>query len=136
MKNAAGYEHMELRRMSALTRNLLKGIDYEKAAKKREENYEILAGLLGSDSVFNRVIPKAPFVYPYFHVNGSELRKRLAEHKIFVPVYWKNVMETCDRDSLEYHWAADILPLPCDQRYGPEEMEYMAAVVKECEVIK
>ena len=136
LKNAAGYEHMEIRRMSALTRNLLKGIDYEKAAKKREENYEILAGLLGSDSVFNRVIPKAPFVYPYFHVNGSELRKRLAEHKIFVPVYWKNVMETCDRDSLEYHWAADILPLPCDQRYGPEEMEYMAAVVKECEVIK
>ena len=39
-------------------------------------------------------------------------------------------METCDRDSLEYHWAADILPLPCDQRYGPEEMEYMAAVDK------
>lgn len=136
LKNAAGYEHMEIRRMSALTRNLLKGIDYEKAAQKREENYEILAGLLGSDSVFNRVIPKAPFVYPYFHVNGPELRKRLAEHKIFVPVYWKNVMETCGRDSLEYHWAADILPLPCDQRYGPEEMEYMATVVKECEEIK
>ena len=136
LKNAAGYEHMEIRRMSALTRNLLKGIDYEKAAQKREENYEILAGLLGSDIVFNRVNTKAPFVYPYFHVNGPELRKRLAEHKIFVPVYWKNVMETCDRDSLEYHWAADILPLPCDQRYGPEEMEYMAAVVKECEEIK
>ena len=136
LKNATGYEHMEIRRMSALTRNLLKGIDYEKAAQKREENYEILAGLLGSDSVFNRVIPKAPFVYPYFHVNGPELRKRLAEHKIFVPVYWKNVMETCGRDSLEYHWAADILPLPCDQRYGPEEMEYMATVVKECEEIK
>ena len=136
LKNAAGYEHMEIRRMSALTRNLLKGIDYEKAARKREENYEILAGLLGSDSVFNRVIPQAPFVYPYFHVNGPELRKRLAEHKIFVPVYWKNVMETCGRDSMEYHWAADILPLPCDQRYGPEEMEYMATVVKECEEIK
>ena len=89
--------------------------------------------LLPSESVFNQVIPEGPFAYPYFHVNGMELRRRLAAKKIFVPTYWKNIIENCEKNSLEYIWAADVLPLPCDQRYGAEDMKYMAAVVRECE---
>lgn len=27
---------------------------------------------------------------------------------------------------MEYDWAANVLPLPCDQRYGAEEMQYIA----------
>ena len=61
---------------------------------------------------------------------------REAAKKIFVPTYWKNILESCERDSLEYIWAADILPLPCDQRYGAEDMKYMAAVVRECEELE
>ena len=57
----------------------------------------------------------------------------LAEHKIFVPTYWKNILEECTESSLEYQWAADELPLPCDQRYGKEEMQYMAERIKEWE---
>jgi hypothetical protein len=28
-------------------------------------------------------------------------------------------------DSIEYKYAANILPLPCDQRYAIEDMEYL-----------
>ena len=133
LDNAAGYEGMEIRKMSRLTRNLLRAIDYEKGKKQREENYALLAELLPSDSVFNRVIPEGPFAYPYYHKNGMELRRWLAGHKIFVPTYWKNILEQCSEDSLEYQWAADILPLPCDQRYGEEEMRYIAARIREWE---
>ena len=73
------------------------------------------------------------FVYPYYHKEGLKLRRWLAEHKIFVPTYWKNILEDCTEDSLEYQWAADVLPLPCDQRYGKEEMQYMAERIKEWE---
>ena len=133
LANAAKYDGMELRQMSGLTQNLLKAVDYNSSKEKREKNYRILKELLPSESVFNQVIPEGPFAYPYFHVNGMELRRRLAAKKIFVPTYWKNIIENCEKNSLEYTWAADILPLPCDQRYGAEDMKYMAAVVRECE---
>ena len=119
--------------MSRLTCNFLRAIDYEKGKKQREENYALLSELLPSETVFNRVIPEGPFAYPYYHENGMELRRWLAGHKIFVPTYWKNIIENSETKSLEYTWAANILPLPCDQRYSVEDMKYMASVVRECE---
>lgn len=133
LQNAASYDRMEIRRMSRLTENLLGAIDYEAGKNRREENYSILSEELPSESVFVRVTPEGPFVYPYHHKDGLNLRRRLAEHRIFVPTYWKNILEECDKNSLEYKWAAEILPLPCDQRYGKEEMKYMAALIREWE---
>lgn len=133
LANAHGYDGMEIRRMSRLTENLLKGIDYNKSKIQRENNYSLLKTLLPSDSVFNRITPEGPFAYPYYCKGGIELRRWLAEHKIFVPTYWKNITEEFDKNSLEYQWAANILPLPCDQRYGEEEMKYMAAMIREWE---
>ena len=61
------------------------------------------------------------------------IRRYIAEKKVFVPTYWKNIIENSETKSLEYTWAANILPLPCDQRYSVEDMKYMASVVRECE---
>ena len=133
LQNAAQYECMEIRLMSRLTQNLLRGIDYKAGKKKRENNYRVLKEELNSDNIFTEVTPEGPFVYPYYHEKGQELRKWLATRKIFVPTYWRNVMQEQKPDSLEYRWASDILPLPCDQRYGSEEMRYIAASVKEWE---
>ena len=133
LENAAKYDGMELRQMSKLTQNLLKAVDYDRAKKKREENYRILGELLPSESIFNQTVPEGPFAYPYFHADGMKLRRYLAEKKIFVPTYWKNIIENSETKSLEYTWAANILPLPCDQRYSVDDMKYMASVVRECE---
>jgi len=133
LENAAKYDGMELRQMSKLTQNLLKAVDYDRAKKKREENYRILGELLPSESIFNQTVPEGPFAYPYFHADGMKLRRYVAEKKIFVPTYWKNIIENSETKSLEYTWAANILPLPCDQRYSVEDMKYMASVVRECE---
>ena len=37
---------------------------------------------------------------------------------------------------MEYDWAANVLPLPCDQRYGEEEMRYIADSIREWEETK
>ena len=42
-------------------------------------------------------------------------------------------LEEFDRDTMEYDWAANVLPLPCDQRYGTEEMQYIADSIREWE---
>lgn len=133
LQNASTYSDMEIRRMSRLTQNLLQGIDYEKGKNQRESNYKLLKSILLSEHVFNRILPEGPFTYPYYCENGLELRKWLSGHKVFVPTYWKNILENFPEDSKEYRWAANILPLPCDQRYGKEEMEYMASLVREWE---
>ncbi len=117
--------------MSALTRDLLKGIDYGYVATARTKNYRRLEALLGELNGRSFSEPCAPFCYPFYVKNGTEIRKRLAEHKIYVPTYWKNVFEEMDEDSAEYDLAANILPLPCDQRYGSSDMETVAERVRE-----
>ena len=129
LDNASTYHHMNIRRMSRLTENLLCAIDYTNVKERRESNYHILKELLPSDHPFTTVVPAGPFAYPYYHPEGIRLRKLLAAEKIFVPTNWSNVLHDMPQDSMEYQWAANILPLPCDQRYGKEEMQYLADTV-------
>ncbi|MBQ6401038.1 MAG: hypothetical protein IJI20_01990 [Firmicutes bacterium] len=128
---AEGFEHTPVRRMSALTENLLRAIDDEEVIRKRRENYLTLQELLPSDNPFTKRMPTAPFAYPYAHENGVELRRALAAQKIYVPTNWSVLLKTCPEDSLEYRWSADILPLPVDQRYGADDMKRIAEAIRE-----
>ena len=133
LDNAANYHEMEIRRMSRLTGNLLRTMDYSGIKARREQNYRLLSQLLPSRNAFIGEVPEGPFAYPYYHKNGLELRRWLAGRKIFVPTNWRNILEEFDRDTMEYDWAANVLPLPCDQRYGAEEMQYIADSIREWE---
>ena len=133
LDNAANYHEMEIRRMSRLTGNLLRTMDYSGIKARREQNYRLLSQLLPSRNAFTGEVPEGPFAYPYYHKNGLELRRWLAGRKIFVPTNWRNILEEFDRDTMEYDWAANVLPLPCDQRYGAEEMQYIADSIREWE---
>lgn len=127
LKNADTFHQEPPKRMSPLTHNLLRGIDYEAAKAKRNANYDRLNELLGAASkkVFSRT--DGPLCYPFYASgNGASLRKALAAEKIFVPTYWSNVVRDLPVDSLEHDFAANILALPCDQRYTPDDMMYLA----------
>ena len=117
-------------KMSLLTENILRGIDYENIRQRRLENYRILQKVLPSDNPFTKKEPVGPFAYPFYHEDGIRLRKALAEESIFVPTNWSYLLNTMDRNSLEYQWSANILPLPVDQRYGEEEMLHVAEIIK------
>lgn len=79
---------------------------------------------------FIRKIPEGPFAYPYYSPKGIQLRKELAKYKIFIPTNWGNVLKSLPNTRREYDWAANILPLPCDQRYGMEEMNFMIKTIE------
>lgn len=115
--------------MSRLTQNLLRGIDYSGSAQRRKENYRTLSSFLDASNPLPFREPSVPLCYPYYTPNGLEIRKKLAEKKIYVPVNWKNVVNEMPKDSTEYRYAANILPLPCDQRYTTSDMERVAAAV-------
>ncbi len=128
---ADSFHDADIRTMSALTANLLKAIDYDEIIRKRHENYLVLKELLPSDNPFTRITPEAPFAYPWHCPDGVALRKKLAARKIFVPTNWSYLLTAFPEGTHEHDWSADILPLPVDQRYGPEEMRYMAQVIRE-----
>lgn len=132
LKNAHSLDDEPAKKMSLLTENLLRSIDYSAAKAAREANYSKLDALLGSGNCLPLHMPEGPFTYPFYHKDGIALRKKLAQNQIFVPTYWSNVIADMPDDSLEYDYAANILPLPCDQRYCPEDMAYLADTLKHC----
>lgn len=121
-----------MKRMSKLTDNLLHGIDYELVKRKRTENFTTLHTYLGAMNRLKLSIPEGAFMYPLWMEHGAEVRKHLQARKIFIPTLWPDVFSLCGKEELEYRLAQDILPLPVDQRYGPEEMRYMVSALLEC----
>lgn len=128
--NDHSFVDLPLRYMSALTHNILGAIDYEMVIKKRNENYTVLEKALGNKNKLNLIAPNAPYAYPFYCENGMELKRRLAERKIFVATLWPNVFAF--EKSLEKDYAENILPLPCDQRYGKAEMNYLVEEILKC----
>ena len=65
-------------------------------------------------------------------INGAqEIRAELIEKKIYIPCLWPNVVNDSPVDSQAYVFASQILPLPLDQRYGTEEMEFLCSRILE-----
>lgn len=128
--NNSFFRNEPIKQMSRLTENILHGIDYDYIEKRRTENFAYLNERFAK---INRIKVKnvqGAFMYPLVVSNAKNIRKRLVEKKIFIPVLWPNVLDECPENSIEYHLANDILPLPCDQRYGLDEMNLMINEIK------
>ena len=118
--NDESYYNLGLRYMSKLTHNILGSIDYEVVQKKREENYNILAELLGIKNELKLDTPIGPYAYPFYCKDGMNIKKQLSQNKIYVGTLWPNVLAM--EESIEKDYAENIIPLPCDQRYGNDDM--------------
>ena len=123
---------MEPKRMSELTKNLLHAVDYDRVKTKRTENYRLLHEGLGSVNCLNLRVTEGAYAYPLMLPEGQKIRKKLIKQKIFVPMLWPNVPEQQPADSEACRLAEQILPLPCDQRYGAEEMTFIIKAVRDC----
>lgn len=123
-------DNQPIRKMSKLTQRIMQSIDYEAAAKKRRENYQILHEVLEKEN--NLISPldedAVPMVYPFL-APIKELREKLIQNKIFVARYWPNVLEWTNKDDIEYLLAYQMQPLPIDQRYDNQEMKSIIKII-------
>lgn len=120
------------RAMSPITENIMGAIDYERVKARREANWRALHELLGGLNGLDLHEPDGAFMYP-LAVDGAErLRSELIARKVYVPTLWPNVLRECEPASAAYRLAHDIVPLPVDQRYGPEEMAMLVEAVRAC----
>lgn len=117
--------------MSEVTRRLLSGIDYGRVRAARECNFAELHRLLGAANLIDPGKPEGPYMYPFLTAGADGVRRRLAVRGMYVPTLWPNVLTECSCGIAARRFAADLLPLPVDQRYGTEDMRALAAAVLE-----
>ncbi len=121
-----------VKRMSVLTENLLHGFDYGFIKDRRTENFFYLHKKLKDINLLSVHIPEGAYMYPLMIENGTVARKVLQAEKIYIPTLWPAVFNVCNVDELNYKMAKDILPLPVDQRYDTDDMEYIVEKVMKC----
>ena len=130
--NNALFINEPIKRMSKLTENLLRAIDYKEVEERRTKNFLFLDKELVGFNKLKLNVPQGAFMYPLYIENGAQIRKCLQEKKIYVPTLWPDVFNCCEELELEYDMAKNILPLPCDQRYNIEDMQYMIGEIFKC----
>ena len=118
------------RKMSKLTCNLMRGISYDFVKKVRTDNMNRLIHRLGKVNKLAVTKVDGGFMYPFYVENGQEVRKKLIAQKIYIPVLWADALEIC-QDEVEVNYVNNILPLPIDQRYTLEDMDFIADKVLE-----
>lgn len=129
-KNNDFFENEPVKKMSKLTYNLLHAIDYEEVKEKRTENFSALHNAFENVNKLNLTVPEGAFMYPLYIENGAEIKKELQKIKIYIPTLWADTFDVCDEGDIQCHMAQNILPLPCDQRYNREDMEYAISQIK------
>ena len=129
VENNQRFINEPIKRMSRLTENILHSIDYEKVLEIRTANYVYLSDNLEKRNLLRLNQPAGAFAYPLLVENADKIREKLIKKKVYVPTLWPNVLEDAEKTMSEYKLVRDILPLPCDQRYGIEEMKYIVSQI-------
>lgn len=116
--------------MSQLSRAIIENsVDYAIIAKRRIDNYRTLLGRLASYAMFPRIEPDViPLGFPVRVAKRDAVRQALFERQIYPPVHWAIDGVVPPEYEESHRLARQIMTLPCDQRYGAEDMERMAEV--------
>ena len=70
------FENEPIKKMSKLTDNLLRGIQYEKVKRIRTENFKLLHTEFSDVNKLAVTVPNGAFMYPLYIENGVEIRKK------------------------------------------------------------
>ena len=117
--------------MSHLSRELLLHcVDYSGIAAARVRNYRRLAAHLGRIALFPTLeTGVVPLGFPIRHQARDALLSGLFETGIYPPVHWPVPASVPAWFTQSRELASEIMTLPCDQRYGPDDMERVAGAV-------
>ena len=122
-----------IRKMSRISADLLKGLDYQDIRNKRIKNYDLLRTLIEPITQVKVLVDRRGTMTPLAMVilseERDELLRYLISHDIYCNVHWKSNECTVQFPESEY-LAARCITIPCDHRYGKEEMHYIARAIE------
>lgn len=130
-KNENEIDDLEIKKMSKITLNILKSINYKEVIKARNENFKYLQDNLGKLNKLKVCNNCGPYMYPLLINNGEIVRKKLQENKIYISKLWPEFEKNENVfDKFEKNLANNILPIPCDQRYNVNDMKLITSKIK------
>lgn len=104
--------------------------NYPLMAEKRIKNYQQLSSRL-SDLALFPCLPDGvvPLGFPIRVQDRDRVRQVLFSQEIYPPVHWEIGGVVPDRFQGSHRLSAEIMTLPCDQRYGLDEMDRISSAV-------
>ena len=88
---------------------------------QRNDNFEFLNKILYAINGLDIQKTTGAYMYPLLLICGEEVRLKLQQRKIYVPLLWPNASE--------HELAGNLVPLPCDQRYTLRDMQYIVDTI-------
>lgn len=115
--------------MTQASEQLLAKLDMKKMYRRRQENARVLkAALAGVANL--ELITQSPerstLYFPVLVKNQQKTQAALAQAGIYCPVLWPVPQEAAGVCPVAEYTAAHMLGVPCDHRYSPADMEYIA----------
>ena len=111
---------------------LLEQLDLAKMFAKRQENVRVLETAFENAENLKRITPvpqNSTLYYPVLVDDQAMVQTKLAQMGIYCPVLWPVPQEAIGVCPIAEYTAAHMLGLPCDHRYSPEDMDYIAGQV-------
>ena len=118
-----------IKQMSQLTQNILSSLDYVNILNKRRENINYIHNKLKNYNEISICPIHGYYMYPFLIRNGDKLKNILISKKIYIPTLWPNVLESCSATTMEYYLASNLVPIPIDQRYDFNDMDYISSTI-------
>lgn len=120
--------------MSRVTARLLDSIDYDSVKTRRYSNFNRLHEALSAINRFGPAFGEhaGALCYPMLLENAADasaVREALLKQRVFVPCYWREVLDNPATPPLERDMTERLLALPVDQRYGPLQMDRLASII-------
>lgn len=123
-----------VRNISRLSSDLLSKLDFSEIRAKRISNYDKLRDYLQSFSQITVLVNRTDLMVPLGMVilveNRDELFQYLINKNIYCNIHWRRNDSTRYFSESEY-LASRCITIPCDQRYGESEMQYIYNVIEQ-----
>lgn len=131
-------EDTKIRELSYEDKQRLKrGIDWQALINRRRRNFLTIGEALRGQSQITPVYQECshgvcPLGFPVKVEAGirDEIIRALAAEKIFCPVHWRLGEYLPERFADSLRLSVEVFTIPVDQRYGPDDMEYIAGCIK------
>ena len=118
--------------MSRLSLTILDHLDALHIQKTRRANFNYLKEQLGEYYLFKDQEGSdfVPFGFPMRHSKSASLCEALRKQRIYVPRHWPRLPSPAEKYADEHKLAAELMTLPCDQRYGLKDMAFMVDTIR------
>jgi hypothetical protein len=137
MMNEERIDHSGVLKMSNLTWSLMSSIDYDFILSRRRENFVYTCSLYAKINMINpdqySDVKTVPLFYPLV-VKDKDLVEKLRINGIYTGRRWNHVIKEVPDVSFEAFLSSYMVPLPIDQRYNKDDMNYCFKIF--CKVVK